>query len=249
MLLVPGFTGSKEDFIALLPLLAAAGIDAVAYDMPGQYESRIDDAPESRFGVDRLAADATGVARAVWPRGPRPHLLGHSLGGLVAREAILRSPDEFASLILLSSGPGAVPEHQRPGLEVLLQVLPLTNLADVYEAKLALDRSKGIEEPPEPIAGFLRRRWLASNPQALRAKAALLLHSGDDTAVLGTTGVPVLVVLGADDDVWWPEIQRAMAAELGAQAVELPGVGHSPAADAPEATAAAVLGFVTPRAR
>ena len=106
-----------------------------------------------------------------------------------------------------------------------MQVLPLTNLADVYEAKLALDRSKGIEEPPEPIAGFLRRRWLASNPQALRAKAALLLHAGDDTAVLGTTGVPVLVVLGADDDVWWPEIQRAMAAELGRRPWNCPASG------------------------
>ena len=38
-LLVPGFTGSKEDFISVLPLLAADGWRVVTYDQRGQYES------------------------------------------------------------------------------------------------------------------------------------------------------------------------------------------------------------------
>src|SRR5690606_20183834 len=39
VLLVPGWTGSKEDFAALLPLLADAGFDVTAYDQRGQYET------------------------------------------------------------------------------------------------------------------------------------------------------------------------------------------------------------------
>ncbi|MGH3628655.1 MAG: alpha/beta fold hydrolase, partial [Sciscionella sp.] len=38
-LLVPGYTGSKEDFVPLLAGLAGSGIDVVAIDVPGQYES------------------------------------------------------------------------------------------------------------------------------------------------------------------------------------------------------------------
>ena len=39
-LLLPGFTGSKEDFVPLLDAIAAAGIGVLAIDLPGQYESR-----------------------------------------------------------------------------------------------------------------------------------------------------------------------------------------------------------------
>src|SRR5690606_17747678 len=39
VVLVPGITGSKEDFIVMLPLLAAAGMRVETFDMAGQYES------------------------------------------------------------------------------------------------------------------------------------------------------------------------------------------------------------------
>ena len=39
VLLVPGYTGSKEDFIAVLAPLAAAGHEVLAIDQRGQYES------------------------------------------------------------------------------------------------------------------------------------------------------------------------------------------------------------------
>ena len=39
VLLIPGWTGSKEDFTPLLPLLATAGFDATAYDQRGQFET------------------------------------------------------------------------------------------------------------------------------------------------------------------------------------------------------------------
>src|SRR3954469_19375886 len=39
VLLVPGYTGSKEDFAPLLDGIAAAGLRAIAVDLPGQFES------------------------------------------------------------------------------------------------------------------------------------------------------------------------------------------------------------------
>lgn len=248
VLLVAGFTGSKEDFIALLPLLAAGGVHAVAYDQVGQYQSP-SGADEARFSIDALADDVGTLARRVWPEGPRPHLVGHSLGGLVARRAVLRAPAEFTSLTLMSSGPGQVPASQRPPLETLRQVLPAASLADVWEAKRAIDAAKGLAEPPADIQAFLRRRWLASSPWGLRAKAGILLTEPDLTPDLAATGVPALVMFGGDDDVWSPAAQREVAAILDAPVVELPGVGHSPASDAPDAACRALLDFWSGRRR
>lgn len=241
-LLVPGFTGSKEDFIALLPLLQHAGVHAVAYDQLGQYESTTD-ADEQRFALEQLAADAVALGRAIWPEGPRPHLVGHSLGGLVARAAALQAPAEFRSVTLLASGPAAVPEHQRPRLHGLRAALPEVNLVQVWEVKEAMDANAGIQPPPPDIAAFLRQRWISSSPAGFRAKAAILLEETDRVVQLRATGLPVCVTTGTADDVWSPDQQAEMALRLGGYHVRIQDAGHSPAADAPAATAAALLGF------
>src|SRR5512138_3824215 len=88
-LLVPGFTGSKEDFALILDPLADAGYRVVAVDQPGQHQSP---GPEQRsaYTTAWLGAVVTEVAEAL---GDEPiHLLGHSFGGLVARAAVLAQP-------------------------------------------------------------------------------------------------------------------------------------------------------------
>jgi pimeloyl-ACP methyl ester carboxylesterase len=60
-LLVPGYTGSKEDFLLILQALAAAGRQVVAIDMRGQFETPgADDAAAYQLGA--LAADVAMVA-------------------------------------------------------------------------------------------------------------------------------------------------------------------------------------------
>jgi pimeloyl-ACP methyl ester carboxylesterase len=113
-LLVPGFTGSKEDFIPVLQSLAAAGRRVVAIDMLGQYESQGSTDP-GRYAPDELAADVAAAAGALAPDGYGVHLLGHALGGLIARDAALAAATPLVSLTLLSSGPGSL-SSERAGL-------------------------------------------------------------------------------------------------------------------------------------
>lgn len=241
VLLIPGFTGSKEDFLAILEPLHAAGVHAVAFDQLGQFESSGPADAES-YGLPALADDVVDLSRQLWPDGPRPHLIGHSLGGLVARLAIIRAPADFASVTLLASGPGAIPEHRRAELEALRAVLPETDLATVWEVRQEWERRNGAAAPAADVADFLRLRWLANNPLALTVKALILLEEPDRTAELANTGVPTAVVYGTDDDVWSPQQQSAMATTLGALEVRIDHAGHSPAADQPRATAAALTG-------
>ena len=136
-LLVPGYTGSKEDFLLILQALAAAGRQVVAIDMRGQFETPgADDAAAYQLGA--LAADvamvanwlseghdsATGTAGADSGRGV--HLLGHSLGGLVTREVLLAQAARISSLTLMSSGPGALSGPRAQVLQELLAELDPT---------------------------------------------------------------------------------------------------------------------------
>src|SRR3954469_12641576 len=73
-LLVPGFTGSKEDFLPALGALAATGRTVVAYDQRGQYETGGPDDPEA-YVVPALADDLLAVADDL---GTPLHLVGHS---------------------------------------------------------------------------------------------------------------------------------------------------------------------------
>jgi len=175
------------------------------------------------------------------------HLLGHSFGGLVARAAVLRDPARFSSLVLLDSGPASISPERDARLIALADALPALGLAPVWQIMQALELEAGNHPPADPrVAEFLERRFLAHDPLSLAAMARLLATEPDRTdelaAVAGLAG-RTLVAFGAADDAWSPEIQVETASRLRAQTVSFPEAAHSPAAEAPEPTAKALVTF------
>ncbi|MEO8107403.1 MAG: alpha/beta hydrolase [Actinomycetes bacterium] len=234
--LVPGFTGSKEDFIATLAPLAARRVRAVSFDLTGQFETP--GPPDiDQYSLASFAADVWAVASTL----PRPLVLvGHSFGGLVVREAILADPLAADGLALLASGPGAIPAEQQEVLRRFVGVMDAFGLEAVWRGKRALDAAAGAPLPPPEIDQFLTRRFLSNAPASLQAMVELLCGVADEVDALATVAPPTAVVVGVEDDAWPPNEQRQMAKRLDATLVELPGVGHSPAVDAPDAVADAV---------
>lgn len=246
--LVPGFTGSKEDFIAVLPLLAQAGIGAVAFDQLGQFESDGSSAAED-YALDLLAADVAEVSAQAQLRSGRtdaPHLLGHSFGGLVAQEAIAGEHLLPASLLLLCTGPGALTGPRARDLPALVTALDEHDLATIWQLMGEMEETDEVDEhlrPSPQVRAFVERRWHANHPMQVRALATHLLHQPSLTArVRATAGsLPITVMWGSHDDAWPVAEQAEMATALGAHAVELAGLGHSPAAQDPQATVQALL--------
>ncbi len=263
-LLVPGYTGSKEDFLLILQALASAGRQVIAIDMRGQHETPGGD-DTSAYRLDALAADVAMIAdwlgsgRADPAQGADPaagappargiHLLGHSLGGLVAREVLLAQAAPISSLTLMSSGPGALTGPRAAVLSELLAELDGTSPAGL---RGEIERIWTTRMEPEAVAGgvpagiidFLRTRMLQSSPTGLRAMGEALLSCPDRTPALARLGgVPLMVVYGENDDAWEPAAQEDMAARLGAQRVCIPAAAHSPAVEAPETTASTLTGF------
>jgi pimeloyl-ACP methyl ester carboxylesterase len=245
--LVPGFTGSKEDFIAVLAPIAQAGFGVLAYDQRGQYQTaaRHPGRPPEGWTMAALAADLLSVVAAV--RGPAAgavHLLGHSFGGLVARAAVLADPGAFASLVLLGSGPASIGGHRDDLLLTMAGGLETYGLAMVWAVTQSMDAEAGGSRPADPqIAAFLERRFMANDPAGLAAMARLLATEPDRTDELAAVAPTTLVAFGAADDAWSPEIQRRTASRLAAQVVSFPEAAHSPAAEAPEPTATALVRF------
>lgn len=244
VLLVPGYTGSKEDFVGILGSLAAAGHRVISMDQRGQFESPGPDDPAA-YTVEALAADVHTVLAELAGPGQRPvHLLGHSFGGLVVRAAAVADPDAVASVVLLSSGPAAIGGNRKARMEALAPLLAAGGMPAVYEhmERLAAGDARAAAAPPE-LRAFLRHRFLASSPVGLASMGEALLGEPDRVAPLRATGLPVLVAHGTDDDAWPPAVQAEMAGRLGARYAVLPGAAHSPAAERPADTAALLLEF------
>jgi pimeloyl-ACP methyl ester carboxylesterase len=238
VVLVPGFTGSKEDFRLVLDPLAAAGYRVVAIDQRGQYQSPGPDEPTA-YTVDALASDLLELLDVL---GEPVHLVGHSFGGLVARAAVLRAPAAVRSLTLLSSGPAALTGPRVDALDFMRPLLEGGGLVAVADAVQALEDAMGDTRPPE-LRAFLRERFLANSPVGLLTMAQALTSEPDRVQELAATGVPVLVTYGEGDDAWHPELQADMAQRLAAQHVVIADALHSAAVENPDATAAALTSF------
>jgi len=258
VLLVPGFTGSKEDFIAVLAPIGAAGFPVVAYDQRGQHGTAAlsPGPPVEGWCLEAYAHDLLAVSEAVGgPEGEdgvgSVHLLGHSFGGLVAREAVLEHGAAFRSLVLLDSGPAHIGPHRDAQLLALADGLPTLGLGTVWGIMQALEVEAGNHPPEDPeIAAFLEQRFLAHDPESLAAMARLLATEPDRTDELvqalraaSGPGGRVLVAFGEDDDAWSPEIQQETASRLGVPAVSFAEAAHSPAAEAPGPTATTLVAF------
>jgi pimeloyl-ACP methyl ester carboxylesterase len=251
-LLVPGFTGSKEDFLDLLPPLTAAGFRAVAVDGRGQHES---DGPrdEKAYAQAELAADVLAQTVALTQEyGPGPvHVMGHSLGAHIVRAAVLSAdPVPYASLTVMSSGPAAVTAQQQVRTQLLIDFLPTSDMETAWQAMRAMDAVNDPEhgaDDAEPgwLTDFLHRRWMNTAPEQLIATARQLMTEPDRVGQLSAVPLPKLVLSGEADYAWPVPSMDEMAVRLGARRVVVKGAEHSPNAERPAETAAALIAFWT----
>ncbi|XVS65359.1 alpha/beta fold hydrolase [Actinosynnema sp. CA-299493] len=244
-LLLPGYTGSKEDFAPLLDPIADAGIEVVAIDLPGQYESPGPPA-ESDYRPEALGGAVAELAAKLAAEGRRVLLLGHSFGGLVARGAVLAGAP-VAGLTLMASGPSELPPGARRTAldygEIVLREQGIEASQQVNETRLALN--PGWRMVPQELKDFYRERFVRSSPVGLLGMGEALRAEPDLVAKLArvarSSGIPCLVVCGDLDDAWSAAGQRDMAERLDADFAVLSGVMHNPNTEAPDALLATLL--------
>jgi 3-oxoadipate enol-lactonase len=245
LLLVHGFGGAKEDFADHVEALASRH-RVVTFDHRGHGES---DAPDdvAEYSLDRLAADTVAVADALGL--DRLSLVGHSMGGMVARRVVLAHPARVDALVLMDTSPGPVPGIDADLVELAAGVA-LTQGKDVL--KPLLDEAGALETPSyrrllEERPGyqdFQDRKWAALSGVMWAAMAREIARQPEQLPALAAVACPTLVLVGEEDETF-VEPSRAMATSIpGARLVVIPDAGHSPQFENPVAWFEALDGFL-----
>ena len=231
VVLVHGFTGSKEDFSDVAPIIANSGFRVLTFDNRGQHESSYTKRADG-YSMLSLGRDVVEISQHFRLR--RPHLLGHSFGGLIAQQATKLRPDNWSSLTLMCSGPG--------GREDWLGDPQFRNLnnetkGEIWEKVLEQDRIGSVKFE------LWKKRWLASDAISTMAYRDHLLTQESLIAEIAKLGIAAHVIYGENDDAWPLEEQNIMAFELGAKLTVLPGCGHCPNEENPNLLARELINF------
>jgi pimeloyl-ACP methyl ester carboxylesterase len=244
-LMVHGFTGAKEDFADHAPRFAEHS-RVVLFDHRGHGASdKPDDA--DRYTLDRLVADTLAVADDLGLA--QFTLLGHSMGGMVARRLVLAHPERVHSLVLMDTSPGMPPSIDpelagfaadvalSDGMAVLREIL---DEADT----LGSDADKRVRRERPGYEEFNARKWADVAPAAYAGLLRSMIHQPDQIAQMHTITCPTLVVVGEADQHFVPAARAMVDALPDARLVVVPDAGHSPQFESPDAYFAAIDGFL-----
>lgn len=230
VVLVPGVTGSKEDFVLMLPLLAAAGYRAESYDMAGQYESAAAGPenltpPRRHYTHDLFVADLIAVLQS----GVMPvHVLGYSFAGTVAQLAFRDRPELFASLTLLSC-----PPEPGQGFRGVKRIGPISRFTTggIGAALMIWGVRRNFTHVPQGRLTFVRDRFNLTRRSSVADIISLMKRAPDLRPVLAASSMPKLVAVG-EHDLWPLGLHEEFAAAIGASLVVYP-TGHSPCETTP----------------
>jgi pimeloyl-ACP methyl ester carboxylesterase len=244
--LLHGIGGGSEawtdELAATGSALAAAGVCALAVDLPGYGDSP---------PVDPLtiAAMADGVADliATLP-GQRAVVIGHSMGGMVAQELAATRPSAVAALVLLATSsafgqPGGEwqAEFLRQRFAPLAAGLGMGALADGLVAEMAGSAA-------DPTRLQRARDLMAAVPESTYRQALAALVGFDRRADLARIKVPTLVITGDEDRTASAQVARRLAERIeAAECVVVAGHGHLGPMVSPAPFNALVLDFLARR--
>ncbi len=241
LLLLPGLGRGADLYARLLPGLAR-GFRVLAVDNRGAGHS---DAPEGPYTVAQLAEDARALLDTLSVE--RAHVLGCSLGGMLALELAASHPERVARLVLLSTTPGgqlAVPLSPETWQRLLAP--RGRNAAEQLLDKMRLALAPEFcARRPRALAARVARR-LALQPPAhawlAQATAGAQFAIGDRLAGIAA---PTLLLSGDRDRIVPLENSRRLAARLpDARLRVFRGAGHYLTLERPRAVLRATVEFL-----
>jgi pimeloyl-ACP methyl ester carboxylesterase len=186
----------------------------------------------TRYTLADMAGDGLAVMDALgWPAA---HVVGFSLGGMIAQVMAARHPDRVLSLTSMCSAPDHFFRWDWRKVRIVARYLTLRRPRDADEAGEQLLRlhriigSTGYPHDVDWIRTVGRRAYEhRSDAAAFRRQALATRVSGDRRAELANVRARTLVISGEADPAQPPRAGRATAAAIpGARFVSFAGMGH-----------------------
>ena len=188
--------------------------------------------PRVPYRLSDMAADAAGLLDALGI--DRAHIVGASMGGMIAQRFAATWPDRTLSLtsIMSTTGNPALPRATREAMAVLTKRIDPRDV----EALVAhgMRAARVIGSPGYPVAADVLEAKVRENvarsvsPDGTARQMAAIIADGDRRGRLARITAPTMVIHGGADPLVPVEAGRDTAASIaGAQIVEIPGMGHN----------------------
>ena len=203
------------------------------------------DAPDVAYTTRGMAEDLLGLLDRLGVA--RADLLGLSLGGAIAQEAVLAAPERFRSLQLHATWAGPHPYFQALVRAVRLARLRFDPEAFYRALSVWLFTPEGFRDQPELIELVVQRAVRHPHPAPLHAylRQADAALGHDARERLHAIRCPTLVAVGSQDLVTPPLLAEELAGLIpGARLARLPGAGHGALWEAPAAFNRVCLDFL-----
>ncbi len=232
LLLVHGFPLDHTTWEPPLPYLEDH-FDVILPDLRGFGQS---DAPDGAYTVSQMADDLAALLDALNIQ--QTYIAGHSMGGYIVLAFARAHPQRILGLGLVSSQAAADSPERKAGRYATAEQVAAQGVSAVLgmSEKLSADLRH---------APFFRELIQRQRPAGVMGALKAMAERPDFVSQLASFTFPVALVHGLADALIPPERSREMAALIPqAKRVELPGVGHSPALEAPVETAEALKGLL-----
>jgi 3-oxoadipate enol-lactonase len=234
VLLIPGLGSSSDIWYRLLPLLTAR-YRALRLDNRGTGRTGV---PPGPYPVELMADDAAAVLDAAGETSA--HVIGASLGGLIAQELTLARPDKVRSLVLACTNPGgpeAVHTEDRQ---------QLVSGGEPPPPEVMIPLAYAPATPRERIDEDIKMRMRhPTTPEGRQNQVAGILAYAGSYRRLGQIDVPTLIIHGTADRLADPRNAQVLARGIPHARLELlEGAGHILITDEPQRSAELILGFL-----
>ena len=239
VLMLHGIGGGHLSFAPQVESLASQGYRAVAWDMPGYGHS----SPIEPYTFKGLAESCIRLIEAL--KVDNVALVGHSMGGMVAQEVMVRRPDLVNKLVLC----GTTASFGKPDGEwqrefIAQRTAPLDAGKSMSElAEVLVPQMVGPGSLPEGVK--LAAHCMSLVPAGTYRRALEALVTFDRRASLPNIAVPTLVVAGEHDRNAPSAVMKKMADAIPRSTfIEMRGIGHLQNLEAPEEFDGFLLNFL-----
>jgi pimeloyl-ACP methyl ester carboxylesterase len=187
------------------------------------------DVSSASYSLDDMAQDAFGLLDALGL--PAAHVLGASLGGMIAQVMAARHPERVLSLTSIMSTPAPALTNPTPAAAAVLMQPPAPTREEAIARMLEAARvigSPGYPADEQWRAELTAQLWDEGLDPAGSARQLLAIYaSGDRTEAVRGIALPTLVVHGDGDPLINVSAGRRTAELIaGAELLIIPGMGH-----------------------
>lgn len=236
LLLIQGMSGHGGMWGSALVDELARDFEVVIYDHRGIGESA---RAEDPFSIVDLADDAAGLLTALGR--DSAHVMGISMGGMVAQELALRAPDRVRSVTFGCTTPGGPGAFDAPGPGRMVEAIGTRDPEHATRVGFEVNVSAEFAARPGELDRFRETSLSRRVPFPVVAQQSVACLEHDASARLGALHLPVAVVHGEEDQmILAAEGERLAELVPGAELHLWPGVGHLFWWERPAETAAVV---------